>query len=84
MQGDGFAARQESLDYPAWRYGHGMTEEISIAALLQCAKRELVYRKRVYPRLVGEDKMSPQRMAYEIACMTRIVEILDEMNGRLL
>jgi hypothetical protein len=59
-------------------------DEISIEALLQCAKRELSYRQRVYPRLVGEDKMSPQKMAYEIACMTRIVEILDQMNGRLL
>ena len=58
--------------------------EISVEALLQCARRELGYRKRVYPRLVNEDKMSPQRMAYETACMTRIVKILDEMNGRLL
>jgi hypothetical protein len=60
------------------------TDEISIEALLQSAKRELSYRRRVYPRLVGADKMSPQKMAYEIACMMRIVEILDEMNGRLL
>jgi hypothetical protein len=60
------------------------TEEISIEALLECAKRELSYRRRVYPRLVGEDKMSPQKMAYEIACMERIVEIFDKANGRLL
>jgi len=60
------------------------TEDISIEALLQCARRELSYRHRVYPRLVSEDKMSPQKMAYEIACMERIVDILDEMNGRLL
>jgi hypothetical protein len=64
------------------------TEEISLEALLQCARRELSYRKRVYPRLVDEDKMSLQRMEHETACMARIVEILDdmldEMNGRLL
>jgi hypothetical protein len=60
------------------------TDEISIEALLECAKRELRYRRRVYPRLVGEDKMSPQKMAYEIACMERIVEIFDKTNGRLL
>jgi hypothetical protein len=60
------------------------TDEISIEALVQCAKRELSYRHRVYPRLVGEDKLSPQKMAYEIACMARIVEILDELDGRLI
>jgi hypothetical protein len=60
------------------------TEEISIEALLQCARRELSYRHRVYPRRVEEDKMSPQKMAYEIACMERIVDILDQMNGRLI
>jgi hypothetical protein len=58
-------------------------EEISIDALEQCARRELAYRKRVYPRLVDQDKMSPQKMAYEIACMRRIVEIIGRLNDRL-
>jgi hypothetical protein len=59
-------------------------EEIPIEALLECARRELTYRRRVYPRLVDEDKMSPQKMAYELGCMERICEILDKANGRLL
>jgi hypothetical protein len=58
-------------------------QEISIDALEQCARRELAYRKRFYPRLVDSDKMSPQKSAYEIACMSRIVEIIARMNGRL-
>lgn len=59
-------------------------EEISIEALLACAKRELAYRRRVYPRLVAQEKMREQTATHEIACMERIVEILDKLNGALL
>jgi hypothetical protein len=58
-------------------------QEISIDALLECAKRELKYRRRVYPRLVLDERMRQESMDHEIACMERIVEMLDQMNGRL-
>lgn len=61
-----------------------MTGELSIDALLVCAKRELGYRRRVYPRLVNLERMSKDKMEHEIACMERIVEILDQINGGLL
>lgn len=61
-----------------------MIQEISIEVLLQSAKRELAYRRRVYPRLVAEEKMREQTAAHEIACMERIIEILNQMNGQLL
>jgi hypothetical protein len=60
------------------------TQEISTEALLACAKRELALRRRVYPRLVAQEKMREQTAAHEIACMERIVEILDKLGGALL
>jgi hypothetical protein len=50
-----------------------MTDVITIADKLACAKRELGYRKRVYQRLVDANKMSVGKMAHEIACMQEIV-----------
>jgi hypothetical protein len=59
-------------------------EEISIEALIKCARRELAYRKRVYPRLVDQERMSQAKMDHELSCMEGIVGILDKLNGALL
>lgn len=44
--------------------------------LAEVAEREVRYRKRVYPRLVEQGKMSQAKMDYEIAAMEAIVERL--------
>lgn len=41
---------------------------------LRCAERELGYRKRVYPRLIANDKMSPVHAKFEIEVMEAIAE----------
>jgi hypothetical protein len=50
-----------------------MTDIITTADKLACAKRELAMRKNVYPRWVEQHKMSDGKAAHEIAVMTAIV-----------
>ena len=51
-----------------------MTDIITTADKLACAKRELAMRERVYTRWVEENKMSAGKAAHEIACMQEIVK----------
>lgn len=52
-----------------------MTDVITNADKLACAKRELAMRKRVYPRWVEQqNKMSAGQAAHEIAAMEAIVK----------
>ncbi|MBO4221994.1 hypothetical protein [Bradyrhizobium neotropicale] len=41
---------------------------------LKCIERELVYRKRVYPRLVAKGTMSEETARHEIALMQAIAD----------
>ena len=50
-----------------------MTDIITNADKLACAKRELGYRKRVYERWVDAGKMSAGKATHEIACMEAMV-----------
>lgn len=49
---------------------------ITIKEQLDCAKRELAMRERVYPRWVLQEKMTEEKAAHEIACMKAIVATL--------
>lgn len=51
-----------------------MTDIITTADQLACAKRELAMRKNAYPRWVEQKKMSAGKAAHEIAAMEAIVE----------
>jgi hypothetical protein len=50
-----------------------MTDIITTADKLACAKRELAMRKNAYPRWVAQNKMSAGKAAHEIACMQAII-----------
>jgi hypothetical protein len=50
-----------------------MTDIITTADKLACAKRELSMRKNAYPRWIGQNKMSAGKAAHEIAAMEAIV-----------
>jgi hypothetical protein len=52
----------------------GMTDIITTADKLACAKRELAMRKAAYPRWVEQKKLSAGKAAHELACMEAIVE----------
>lgn len=57
----------------------------SYADLLECARRELRMRERVYPRWVEGGKMTARQAAREIALQTAIVETLERLaKGDLL
>jgi hypothetical protein len=50
-----------------------MTDIITTADKLACAKRELAMRKNAYPRWVEQNKMSAGKAAHELACMEAII-----------
>lgn len=51
-----------------------MTDIITTADKLACAKRELAMRRNAYPRWIEQNKMSAGKAAHEIACMEAIVK----------
>jgi hypothetical protein len=50
-----------------------MSDIITTADKLACAKRELAMRRGVYPRFIDAGKMSAGKAAHEIAAMEAIV-----------
>lgn len=49
---------------------------------IDCAKRELVMRERVYKRRVDENKMTMAQAMHETDCMKAIIESLRELQGK--
>jgi hypothetical protein len=50
-----------------------MTDIITTADKLACAKRELAMRRNAYPRFIEAGKMSAGKAAHEIAAMESIM-----------
>jgi hypothetical protein len=50
-----------------------MTDIITTADKLACAKRELAMRKQCYPRWVEQKKMSVAQAAHQLACIEAII-----------
>jgi ribulose kinase len=50
--------------------------------MIDCVKRELSMRKRLYPRWVAEERISQQKAEHEIACMATILDHLLQASGR--
>jgi hypothetical protein len=55
---------------------------VSFDDMIGCAKRELMMRKRVYPRWIEQDRMSQEKADKEIAFMAAILEHLLKAAGR--
>lgn len=49
----------------------------SLTEQLECARRELALRQRVYPNWVGSGKMSGDKARHETDCMAGIVATLE-------
>jgi hypothetical protein len=49
-------------------------------SLMQCARREIAARKRVYPRRIAEGKMTQATADLELAAMTAIYELLQRLE----
>jgi hypothetical protein len=56
-----------------------MASTFNTDELVKCAEREVAYRRRVYPRLVADHRMSREQAGREIALMEAIAE---ELRGR--
>jgi hypothetical protein len=50
--------------------------------MIKCAIREAGMRKRVYPKWVESDRITPDKAAWELGCMEAIVQKLKEIAGR--
>lgn len=46
---------------------------------LACAKRELSMREKVYPRWIGDERMTESEATHEIECMQAIVATLQRL-----
>lgn len=57
-----------------------MSKCTDIGAQVQCVKRELGFRIRVYARRVSEGKMAQGKADYEIACMKAVLATLEEIE----
>lgn len=58
------------------------TRFVSMDDMIGCAKRELMLRKRVYPRWVADGRMTEKKAEDEISFMNAIVEHLLKASGR--
>lgn len=53
-----------------------MSAPVSLQDQLECAKRELAMRRRVYPKFVDSGRMTPRSAEREIRAMSAIVDTL--------
>jgi hypothetical protein len=54
--------------------------EPSIIDLVECAKRELALRQRVYPKWVASGRLDARKADHEIECMKAIVSRLEKIR----
>ena len=47
---------------------------------IECVKREISMRKRVYPNWIGAKKLKQEKADYEIACMESVLLTLENLN----
>lgn len=57
---------------------HGLT----LNDLTNCAERELVLRRRVYPSWINRQKLTAKKADHELHCMEAIVELLKLLELR--
>lgn len=54
--------------------------EIPLADQLECVRRELSYRRRVYPRLVAAGKMTQQLAHTQMELMQAVEKTLEKLE----
>ncbi len=53
--------------------------DIPLSRQISCVRREIAMRERVYPRLVGQDRMSQAAAEREQAEMQAVLETLEKL-----
>jgi hypothetical protein len=51
----------------------------TLAEQIECVKREIAYRRRLYPDLVGRGAMSVNKARHEINCMEAVLATLEAL-----
>jgi hypothetical protein len=54
---------------------------VSIDRQIACVKRELAQRRRVYPRLIADGRMSQAKADEEIAVMEQVLVTLEQVRA---
>jgi len=57
--------------------------EVSIEDQIKCVEREIQFRKRVYGRLIEQNKMTLNKALHESKTMKAVLETLKEAQPRL-
>lgn len=55
---------------------------IPITAQIECVRREIAMRRRVYPRWVHQARMSQEKADHEIDAMEAVLETLREIAAK--
>ena len=53
----------------------------TIKEQIRCVEREVILRKRLYPRFIEENRLDPDKAKYEIATMEAALETLKSSAG---
>jgi hypothetical protein len=57
-----------------------MEHKITLDDLIECVRREIAFRKRVYKRMVAFENMDPQAAEREIFLMNAVLENLESQK----
>jgi hypothetical protein len=57
---------------------------VSLQSQVECAKRELAMRRRVYPRFIENGSMTGQKANQELAAMEAIVATLQRLRDEVM
>lgn len=55
---------------------------VPIAAQMECVRRELAMRRRVYPRWVQQERMTQKKADDELAAMEAVLATLQQIEER--
>jgi hypothetical protein len=63
-------------------------KSITLVEQITCARREIAFRERVYPRFIEQGKLKPDKAEHELAAMRAVLatllEVHKEQNPELL
>lgn len=54
---------------------------LTLADQVACVEREIRMRQKVYPRWIGQGKMTQDKADHEIACMRAVLETLKGLQS---
>ncbi len=52
----------------------------STAQQIKCVKREIEFRKKLYPRWIKNNNMTQEKADHEIGCMASVLETLEGLK----